>query len=113
MAGLHQTLEPELTVEQRIDLEHRIEIVQSQAVDLALLKGSIEKEKAVILKTLVDAGIDKLEIGGIPVAVIGGDSSKLDKLLFVQLGGSLDMLERATKKNPKKKHVRIGTEKEE
>lgn len=56
------------------------------------------------------------EFEGIKLKKVGGTTSKLDKKKFVSLGGSLAILERATKVTPRKSYLKVtpaGEEKED
>lgn len=97
------------------------EVTQKLATSLSLyheLKAQrdvIDEAMAIETKAMMAEmeliGVDKLHIEGTPCTIVRGKSSKLDKLLFVKLGGSLKTLEDATTSKPKKPYLRIGAEK--
>ncbi len=76
------------------------------------LIAEIDKVKAETHATLEAAGVEKVRVGDVPVSIVRGTSSSLDKLRFVALGGSLTMLAEATVTRPKKAYVKIGGGKE-
>jgi hypothetical protein len=78
-----------------------------------LLYEGMEEEKAKIFEIMKDAGYEKMEIDGVGCTIVRGTSSKLDKMKFVELGGSLEQLANATVTKPKKAYLRIGAAKEE
>jgi hypothetical protein len=74
----------------------------------------MELAKQNITLAMIEAGIAKMRVDGTPVAyVTTGKSSRLDKVKFVELGGSLSILAAATVTKPKKPFLQIGAEKEE
>lgn len=90
----------------------KLDTFHTLKVDRDLLDAEMDKLKGEVLDELNLWGVEKAVIDNIPCAVVGGESSSLDKVKFVQLGGSLKMLADATVKKPKKKHLRIGKEAE-
>jgi murein L,D-transpeptidase YcbB/YkuD len=81
---------------------------QEMKLDLDLQKEAVDAEVAKVYALLKEEGISKTKIEGIAsLTEVGGDSSKLDKIEFVRLGGNLDVLAAATKKTPKKKYLLI------
>lgn len=100
------TLEPEIVQLLALKLAN----YNTLMVDFKLLKEQIDDIKGEVLDELNLWGLEKAVIDDIPCTVVGGNSSSLDKVKFVQLGGSLKMLEEATVSKPKKKHLRIGKE---
>src|SRR5712671_2132827 len=81
-------------------------------MDYDLLKSSLDVESAKIFQILKDHGLEKVVVDGIPCTIVRSNQSKLDKLKFVELGGSLEQLENATFSKPKKPFIRIGKERE-
>ena len=106
--NLAQTTEPELSLEERAHIGVLLTTYYGLKLEVELLTEQLEIEKARIFAILKHDGVSKVTIDDIPLAVVGGFSSKFDKMKFVQLGGSLKMLADATEKKPKKEHLRIG-----
>ncbi len=102
------TVEPEVAA--RLDTLLRTYL--DLKFDADLLYSQMEEEKRKMKGEMELYGLEKLSINGTPCTIVGGESSKLNKLKFVELGGSLAMLENATEKKPKKKYLRIGEDKE-
>lgn len=80
-------------------------------VQADLLSDAMDVEKAKIFAILQEEGIEKVAIDGTPCTIVRGTSSSLDKMKFVELGGSLEMLQNATVIKPKKPYLKIGAEK--
>ncbi len=64
-----------------------------------------------VKEVLEVSGLKKLRAGDVPISLVEGTTRSLDKLKFVELGGSLEMLENATVSKPKKAYISIGKEK--
>lgn len=113
--GITVTTEQKLDIAPEVvaDLSTRVAYINELALEAGLLKEVIDTEKAIVLKKMQEAGIEKAEIDGIPCTIVRGYNSKLDKQKFVELGGSLTQLENATNKKPKKPYVLIGKEKDD
>ena len=92
-------------------LDALVSTYQEMKFDLDLQQETIDIEKAKILKLLQDEGIEKADVAGVPVQIVRGTSSRLNKTKFVQIGGSLKQLEEATEVSPKKPYVLIGKNK--
>lgn len=113
-----QTLQATQTAEIDVapELAARITALLSTYHDLKaqadLLYEQMDVENAKIWDLMKEAGLKKIVVGDVPCTEVGGESSKLDKIKFVQLGGSLEMLANATERKPKKKYLLIGKEKE-
>lgn len=100
-----------------------VEIAQKLAVALSayhdfklqrdLLDEQMKKESKKIQAEMELLGVEKLEVEGTPCTIVGGYTKTLDKIKFVELGGSLKTLESATVSKPRKKYLRIGKEAEE
>lgn len=101
---------PEIEPAVKARLDALVSTCRTMVVEATLQKEAIEVEKAKILKLLQDNGIEKVDVAGEPVQIVRSTSSSLDKVKFVQLGGSLKQLEDATIKKPKKPYVLIGEE---
>ena len=80
--------------------------------DADLLYDQMEEEKRKMKGEMELAGLEKISVNGTPCTIVRGMSSTLDKLKFVELGGSLATLESATFKKPKKSYLSIGKDKE-
>lgn len=92
-------------------MQVRAEAILSTYADLALEakllteQADIEKAK---LHAIMDAEcLEKTSVTGYTITVVKGETSKFDKLKFVELGGSLQTLADATSKKPKKPYVLI------
>jgi len=109
--------ETTMTVQVQPDVTARLtallDTYQTLKVDADLLYDQMEEEKRKIKGEMELAGLSAFRINGVPCTIVGGETSKLNKLKFVELGGSLAMLENATEKKPKKKYLRIGEDKSE
>lgn len=108
------TIEPEVTLEpevlERVSPLLRTFLDLKQQVDL--LTEQMDEEKRKIKGEMELAGVQKTRVDGTPVTIVRSSQRKLDKLKFVELGGSLEMLENATFDRPKKPYIRIGEDKE-
>lgn len=71
-----------------------------------------DAENKKILDLLQEEGIERAEVEGTACTIVRGTTPTLDKVRFVELGGSLQMLENATMHKPRKPFLRIGKEKE-
>lgn len=115
MARIAVTTEQQVTLDPA--LSARVSAILSTYHELKaqadLLYEIMDGESQKIRALMEGAGHEKIEIDGTPCTIVRGTSSKLDKVKFVQLGGSLAQLENATTSKPKKVYLRIGKEKEE
>jgi hypothetical protein len=113
---LEATTETVTTVHVEPDVAARLtallDTYQALKVDADLLYDQMEEEKRKLRGEMELAGLEKVTINGVPCTVVRGLSSSLDKLKFVELGGSLEMLENATVKKLKKAYLSIGKEKD-
>ena len=112
-ATVTTTTETTLDVQLQARLRALLSTSHPLKTDYDLIKGQMEEEVAKMKAILDDEQVQKVVLDGVPLTIVGGESSSLDKLKFVELGGSLEMLANATVKKPKKKYLRIGGEKEE
>lgn len=81
---------------------------QELKVQRDLLDEAMKAESKKIQAEMDLLGVDKLEIEGTPCTIVRGHTSSLDKMKFVSLGGSLEMLQNATVSKPRKAYLRIG-----
>jgi hypothetical protein len=103
---LQQTVE--LTQEQRQRLEVLLANYIALETDIDVLVEQQDAEKAKIFTLLDENGIEESVLAeGRTCKIIRGESSSLDKLAFVALGGNLETLALATKRKPKKAYVDI------
>ena len=79
--------------------------------DLSLLEEQAADEAAKIKAIFDEHGIVKTEIDGVNISIVSGSTPVFDKLEFVRLGGSLDLIDRATTSKPKKAYLLVGKEK--
>lgn len=75
-----------------------------------LLDEAMKTESKKIQAEMELIGVDKIQVDGTPCTIVRGTTSSLDKVKFVSLGGSLEMLQNATVSKPKKAYLRIGAE---
>lgn len=79
--------------------------------ELSLQKKAIKAAQAKLAKTVediqVDLGETHLEVDGFKSTIVAPVQRKLDKKLFVSLGGRLDLLEAASPGKPGKSYVKI------
>lgn len=73
-----------------------------------ILESLMEEEKQKVHALMVEAGVKKIVVDGAPCNIVEKMSSSLDKVKFVELGGSLKQLEEATVHKPVKPYVTIG-----
>lgn len=71
------------------------------------LKQAKKKHAKEIENIQVELEAPSLLVDGFKVTLVAPEKSKLDKKLFVQLGGDLKILEKATKKIPGTSYVRV------
>lgn len=119
MAKAALTLTPQQAAGMSID----VEIAQKLAATLStyhdlklqrdLLDEAMKTESKKIQAEMDLLGVEKIEIEGTPCTIVGGYTRTLDKIKFVELGGSLKTLENATVSKPRKKYLRIGKAGEE
>jgi hypothetical protein len=93
-------------------LDALLQTYQMLKIDADLLYDQMEEEKRKMKGEMELAGLEKISINGTPCTIVRGEQSTLDKLKFVELGGSLATLENATSKKPKKAYLAIGKDKE-
>jgi len=101
----------ELAPEVRARLEALLYNYQQLAAEFDILEEQLDIEVAAMKAIYDENGIKKAVIDGTPVSIVTGMSSSLDKLKFVELGGSLEQLNNATVKKPKRPYLRIGNPK--
>lgn len=101
------TTEVEIKPELRAHLSALLSTYQELKFDLDAIQHQLDIEKLAIWGALKEAGLEKAKIDGFSLNVIKGHTSKLDKLKFVELGGSLQQLENATFSKPKKAYLDI------
>lgn len=87
--------------------------IQRAQADMAALKDKIADYKSDIEAAFIEAGeanalMDGVEVNGIPVKMVCGTTSKLNKKRLVELGCSPAWLEEATEVVPKKAYVKVG-----
>ncbi len=118
MEDMMQVSDEELAVLSPTTKE-RIAIILSVYKDLKesadVIEGEMDAAKKEIFAALDREGVKKTLVDEIPLAIVRGTSTSLDKMRFVQLGGSLKMLEESMVSKPKKPYLKItlGKEKEE
>lgn len=113
-AKTEATATTEITIEPALktQLEKRLEIYRRLDVEYELAKKKLDKEAANIEGYFEQIGANSVKVQGhATITEVRGVSSKLDKKLFVQQGGTLKQLENATTTTPKKPYVLITLEK--
>lgn len=119
-AKVRQSTKTEVTATQELvlepalkkKLEQRLEIYRKLDAEYDLAKAKRDKEKVNIEGYFEQAGANSIEVAGhAKLTEVRGVSSTLDKKKFVELGGSLKMLEDATVTTPKRPYVLITLEK--
>jgi hypothetical protein len=108
-----QTVQTEIRPEVAARLAALVSTLNEIKFEAGLLDEAMDIEKAKIFEILQTEGIDKVDVQGTGLAIVRGTSSRLDKVKFVQLGGSLAQLEAATIVKPKKPYLRVGADKTE
>ena len=78
------------------------------AEQVKVLKQQMKDESAKVFALMEEEGIEKCRVDGQPLCIVRGVTNSLDKVKFVQLGGSLETLKNATVSKPKKASVKIG-----
>lgn len=73
-----------------------------------LLDEAMKKESKQLLGEMELLGVDKLEVEGYPCTIVRGETTSLDELKFVQLGGDLELLNRAKVTKPKQPYLLVG-----
>jgi len=111
-ATVTTTTETSLDVQLQARLRALLSTYHTLKADFDLIEAQMDEEVEKMKAILDTEGVQKVVLDGVPLTIVGGESSSLDKLKFVELGGSLEMLADATVKKPKKKYLRIGAEKE-
>lgn len=102
-----QKTDVEIAPHHLAELQARLAAYAALKFDLDLLAHQMDIEKLAIQSTLDEVGVDKVKVDGYSVSFVRGMSSTLDKVKFVELGGSLEMLENATVTKPKKSYISI------
>ena len=105
------TTAPVLSPELRARVAALVSTYKELKFDEALLEEQAADEAAKIKAIFDEHGIVKTEIDGVPVSIVTGSTSVFDKLEFVRLGGSLDLIDQATTSKPKRPYVLVGKEK--
>lgn len=104
------TIEPAL----RTKLVQRLAKLKKLQADADAAQAKADKEHANIEGYFEQAGVNSINIEGhATITEVRGTSSKLDKKLFVQNGGSLKVLGDSTITTPKKPYVLITFAKED
>lgn len=99
-------------VELSQELRQRLEVLVANyvalEVDIDVLTAQQDEEKAKLFALLDENGINESVIAeGRSLKIVRGESSRLDKVKFVELGGNLDHLLLATRRTPKKAYIDI------
>jgi acetolactate synthase small subunit len=97
-------LEPALKkkLEQRLDIYRRLD------AEYEVVKAKLEKEAKNIEGYFEQVGAQSITVERYAtITEVKGTTSKLDKKLFVQQGGTLQQLENATVTTPKKAYILI------
>ena len=102
-----QTTELEIKPELRAHLAALCATYKELKFDLDAIQHQMDIEKAAMWTILKEVGAEKVKIDGFSLNVIKGHTSKLDKVKFVELGGSLEQLDNATFKKPKRAYLDI------
>lgn len=113
-ARTQATATTEVTVEPALKkkLEERLEIYRKLDAAYEEAKAKRDKEKTKIEGYFEQVGANSISVERhATITEVRGTSSKLDKKLFVQNGGSLKTLEDSTVTTPKKPYVLITLEK--
>lgn len=101
----------EIGPELRAELAAKLNTYNAYKFDYDLLEEQMDTEIAGMKTLLESNGIKSVEIDGLSLTIVTGLSSKLDKLKFVELGGSLEQLKNATVSKPKRAYLLVGKEK--
>lgn len=110
---LTATVETEVVIEPEVVacLSAKLGTYKSIKADIELLEAALAREADEIKGTLELHGLKKCRVDGIPICIVEGVSTKMDKLKFVALGGDLAMLKAASVSKPKKAYLKVGEEK--
>lgn len=121
MNGYHEdvmlTLNQEPLATLSVTTHERIALILSVYADLKasadVLKEEMDNARLEIFTHLDREGVDKVLVDSIPLAIVRSNTSSLDKVAFVKLGGSLKILEEAMVSKPKKAFLKITLGKDE
>jgi hypothetical protein len=103
-------LEPAL----KLKLQQRLKLYRKLVAEFDAAEAKLDKEAKNIEGYFEQAGAQSITVEGHAVITeVRGNSSKLDKKLFVQQGGTLAQLENATITSPKKPYILITLTKED
>lgn len=102
-----QTVEVELTPRVRRLLLLELQTYATLSAQIKELEGQKAHIVANIRAIREETGENALELEGFKLCNVAGQTSYLDKQLFVQLGGSLEQLANATRSKPKKAYEKI------
>ncbi len=118
--AIRQTVEVSATQELVLEpalktkLQQRLKLYRKLKAELETAKTKFDKEAALIEGYFEQAGAQSITVEGYAtITEVRGVSSKLDKMKFVQQGGTLEQLENATVTTPKKPYVLITLVKNE
>jgi hypothetical protein len=103
----------DLSLDARLRLGALLGTYRSLKTDLDLLDAQLAEECKTIWSVMQEDGVAKTVVDDCRLTVVGGFSSKLDKVKFVQLGGNLQTLAAATVRKPKKPYLKITIGKDE
>ncbi len=103
-------LEPAL----KTKLQQRLKLYRKLKAEFEIAEAKLKKEAGNIEGYFEQVGAQSITVEGhATITEVRGNSSKLDKKLFVQQGGTLAQLENATLTTPKKPYILISLSKEE
>jgi hypothetical protein len=92
-------------------LQQRLDVLRKLRAELDAAKAKFDKEKANIEGYFEQTGATSINVDGYAkITEVRGTTDVFDKKKFVELGGSLKMIENATFPKPKKPYVLITLE---
>src|ERR1035437_1257512 len=98
----------ELSPQLKRQLLNELKAYQDLKIQLEALETYIAAKKANIGRLREKSGEKALELEGFKITLVEPVRKELDKMKFVELGGSLAMLENATVSRPTKSYERIS-----
>jgi flagellar motility protein MotE (MotC chaperone) len=104
----------ELKLSTKLQNRLRDELAEYAALNAAYKQAEAERDAKIadIEELREQIGETSVSFEGATITRVGGTTKTLDKKKFVELGGSLAMLENATTESPKKAHTKVTLPKE-
>jgi hypothetical protein len=88
-------------------LSATLDTLKELKVQMEAIQHLMEIERLTVQQYMVEAGVDKMQVDGLNLAIVRGVTSTLDKKKLLALGVTAAQLEMATTTTPKKPYLSI------